>query len=138
MSKTTTSQVKDVFHLYKESFEKIQGHVEKTTAQYTQSFTNLQQEYLGAWKNFVNAAISVQQQYANKTGINTSTTEAVTKVVQDSTEEIIKAFDVQSKIAQTIMDAARQNVRTVGDNTTAFAELNQNIINSWISTWTKN
>lgn len=138
MSKTTSTTSKDIYDVYKVSFEKIKGHVEKATPQYLQSFTNLQQEHFGMWANFVNSALSIQQQYANKMGINTNATEAVTRVVQDSTEEIIKAFDAQSKIVQTALDATKQNLRTVSENATAFSELNQNIINSFISAWTKN
>ena len=138
MSKTTSPNSKDIFDVCKGSFEKIKGHVEKVTPQYLQSFTNLQQEYLGAWTNFVNSSLAIQQQYANKMGINTNSTEPITRVVQDSTDEIIKAFDVQNKIVQTALDATKQNLRTINENATAFAELNHNIVNSWLSTWTKN
>ena len=138
MSKSTSPTSKDIFDVCKGSFEKIKGHVEKVTPQYLQSFTNLQQEYLGAWTNFVNSSLAIQQQYANKMGINTNSTEPITRVVQDSTDEIIKAFDVQNKIVQTALDATKQNLRTINENATAFAELNHNIVNSWLSTWTKN
>jgi len=86
MSKTTSPNSKDIFDVYKGSFEKIKGHVEKVTPQYLQSFSNLQQEYFGTWTNFVNSALAIQQQYANKMGINTNTTEPITRVVQDSTD----------------------------------------------------
>jgi len=138
MSKPTSPNSKDIFDVYKGSFEKIRGHVEKVTPQYLQSFSNLQQEYFGVWTNFVNSALATQQQYANKMGINSNTTEPITRVVQDSTDEIIKAFDVQNKIVQTALDATKQNLRTINENATAFAELNHNIVNSWLSTWTKN
>jgi hypothetical protein len=138
MSKTTNTNSKDIFDVYRVSFEKIKGHVEKVTPQYLQSFTNLQQEYFGIWSNLVNSTLSIQQHYADKTGINTDATEPVARVVRDSTEEIIKAFDVQNKIAQTVLDATRQNLRIVSENATAFSELNQNIFNSWLSTWTRN
>jgi len=137
MSKTTSPNSKDIFDVYKGSFEKIKGHVEKVTPQYLQSISNLQQEYFGAWTNFVNSALAIQQQYANKMGINSNTPEPITRVVQDSTDEIIKAFDVQNKIVQTALDATKQNLRTINENATAFTELNHNIVNSWLSTWTK-
>ena len=138
MSKTTNTTSKDIFDVYRVSFEKIKGHVEKVTPQYLQSFTNLQQEYIGVWTNFVNSTLAIQQQYANKLGLNTNATEAVSKVVHDSTDEVIKCLDVQNKIAQTALDATKQNLRTINENATAFAELNQNVVNSWMSTWTKN
>ena len=138
MSKPTSTTSKDIFDVCKGSFEKIRGHVEKVTPQYLQSFTNLQQEYFGVWANFVNSALAIQQQYADKMGLNTNATEPITRVVQESTDEIIKAFDVQHKIVHTALDATKQNLRTINENATAFAELNRNIVNSWLSTWTKN
>lgn len=137
MSKTTSTTSKDIFDVYKVSFEKIKGHVEKVTPQYLQSFTNLQQEYLGVWTNVVNSALAIQQQYADKMGMNTNVTEPINRVVQESTDEIIKAFDVQHKIVHTALDATKQNLRTINENATAFAELNRNIVNSWLSAWTK-
>jgi len=137
MSKTTSTTSKDIFDVYKGSFEKIKGHVEKVTPQYLQSFTNLQQEYLGVWTNVVNSALAIQQQYADKMGLNTNVTEPINRVVQESTDEIIKAFDVQHKIVHTALDATKQNLRTINENATAFAELNRNIVNSWLSAWTK-
>ena len=138
MSKTANTTSKDIFDVYGDSFEKIRGHVEKVAPQYLQSFTNLQQECFGIWANFVNSALAIQQQYANKLELNTNTTEALAKVVHDSTDEIIKAFDVQNKIAHTALDATKQNLRTINENTTTYAELNQKIVNTWMSAWTKN
>ena len=138
MSKTTSANSKDIFDVYRVSFEKIKGHVEKVTPQYLQSFTNLQQEYFGVWTNFVNSTFAIQQQYANKMGLSTNTTEPITRVIQDSTDEIIRAFDMQHKIAHTALDATKQNLRTINENATAFAELNHSIVNSWLSAWTKN
>lgn len=138
MSRTTNTTSKDIFDVYRVSYEKIKGHVEKFAPQNLQSYTNLQQEFFGVWANFVNSTLAVQQQYANKIGLNTHSTEAVNKVVQDSTDEIIRSFDVQNKIAQTALDATRQNLRTINENAIAFIELNQNLLNSWMSAWTKN
>jgi len=138
MSKTTSPNSRDIFDVYKGSFEKIRGHVEKVTPQYLQSFSGLQQEYFGMWTNFVNSTLAIQQQYANKIGLSTNTTEPITRVVQDSTDEIIKVLDVQNKIVQTALDATKQNLKTINENATAFAEVNHNIVNSWLSTWSKN
>ena len=88
--------------------------------------------------NFVNSSLAIQQHYASKAGINTNATEALTKVVHDSTEEIVKSYDSQNKIAFTIIDATRQTLKTINENATAFAELNEKIVDSWISTWVKN
>ena len=138
MSKTASTTSKDIFDVCKDSFDKIRGHVEKVAPQYLQSFTNLQQEWIGVWGNFVNSALAIQQQYANKLGLNTNATEALVKVVHDSTDEIIKSIDVQNKLAHSAFDVSKQNLRTINENATTYTELNQKIINSWMSAWTKN
>ena len=128
---------KNVFAVYTQSFDKIHSNVEKATPQYLQAFTNLQQEYLATWSNFVHSVFSIQQHYAKKVGINASVPDNTAKAVHNVTDEIVKAFDVQNKVVQTALDATKQNVKTINDNATAFADLNQNIVNSWISAWNK-
>jgi len=131
------SETKDIYTESKHSFEKIRGNVEKTMPQYVQSLTNLQQEYFAAWGNFVSTAISNQQEYAQKIGIDLRAPEAAVKVVHDYTDGLIKAIDVQSKVLLTILDASRQTTKAISETTNSFSELNHNIANSWISTWPK-
>lgn len=134
MSKQTET-TKDVFAVYAKNFDKIHGNVEKATPQFLQAYTSLQQEFLTTWSNFVHSALAIQQQYATKLGINTNVPETTTAVVGDVADEIVKALDVQTKIVQTALDTTRQNIKTVNENANAFAELNQNMINSWVTAW---
>ena len=135
MSKTTP-ETKEIFVVYKQNIDKFFDDVEKTLPQYLQSITNLQQEYTEAWKNAFDSAVSLQQEYATKSGLNTNVPSAYIKMVNDATEEIIKARSVQNKIALATIDVARQNLKSFNDSTKAFSELNQNMLQSWISAWT--
>lgn len=134
MSKQNES-TKDVFAVYAKNFDKVRGNVEKVTPQFLQSFTSLQQEYLASWSNFVHGCLATQQHYANKMGVNTNAPENVTALIDYVTDEIVKTFDVQTKIIQTALDATRQNVKTTNENASAFSELNQNITNLWATAW---
>lgn len=131
----TTESTRDIFAVYTQCFDKIQGNVERTNPQVLQAITNLQQEYLAAYGNFVHNMITTQQNYVNKIGINTSAPEATTKVVYGITDEIIKGFDVQNKTVQTTLDATKQNIKSINENAASFATLTQSIVNSWISMW---
>ena len=82
----TTENTKDIFAVYTQCFDKIQSNVERANPQFLQSITNLQQECLAAYGNFVHNVITTQQNYVNKIGINTSAPEATTKVVYRSEE----------------------------------------------------
>ncbi len=133
----TKENAKDIYTEARHSFEKIHSNVEKATPQYLQSFTNLQQEYLAAWTNVVNSTIANQQEYFQKIGIDTRAPEQTTKVMRDTTDQITKVIDMQNKVATTFFDATRQNVRAINDTVSSLAELNHNIIESWISMWNR-
>lgn len=136
MSKTTAQESKEIYAVAKQNVEKYFDEVEKTVPQYLQSITNLQQEYTSAWKNAIESAISLQQEFVNKSGISTNVPSVVLKMINDTTEEAIKLRAVQNKIILAAIDTTRQNVKTFNDNAKAFAELNNNILQSWISAFT--
>ena len=137
MSTVKPTESKDIYAVSKQNVERFFDGVEKATPKNLQSITNLQQEYLEAWKNTINSTITLQREYANRSGLNTNVPQASLKVINDTTEEAIKAFSVQNQIALAAIDATQQNVKTFNDNAKAFADLNKNILQSWISAFTQ-
>ena len=135
MSKTTP-ETKDIFAVYKQNVDKYFSEIEKLAPQYLQSITNLQQEYTTAWKNVIESSISLQEEFVTKAGINANVPAAFTKILNDTTEELIKARAVQNKIMLAAIDTVHQNVKTFNDNVKTFAALNENILQSWISACT--
>ena len=133
---SSSTSSKDVFSTWKQTSDKYMDAVEKVIPSYHQSVTSLQQEYIQACENAIDSSIEFQRKFANKTGINTNVPEATLKAVRDSNEQVIKSFDVQSKMALATVDAARQNVQTFANNAKAFAELNNNVMQSWTSAFT--
>ena len=131
------TSTKDVFSSWKQTSDKYFDAVEKSIPSYHQSVTSLQQEYIQACDNAIESTIEFQRKFANKTGINTNVPEATLKAVRDTNEQVIKSFDVQSKMALAAVDAARQNVQTFANNAKAFAELNNNVMQSWTSAFTQ-
>ena len=134
---SSNTSSKDVFTTWKQTSDKYMDAVEKVIPSYHQSVTSLQQEYIQACENAVYSTIEFQRKFANKTGINTNVPEATLKAVRDTNEQVIKSFDVQSKMALAAVDAARQNVQTFANNAKAFAELNNNVMQSWTSAFTQ-
>tara|TARA_B100001245_G_C22552526_1_gene276340 strand:- start:43 stop:489 length:447 start_codon:yes stop_codon:yes gene_type:complete len=134
---SSNTSSKDVFSTWKQTSDKYMDAVEKVIPSYHQSVTSLQQEYIQACENAVDSTIEFQRKFANKTGINTNVPEATLKAVRDTNEQVIKSFDVQSKMALATVDAARQNVQTFANNAKAFAELNNNVMQSWTSAFTQ-
>jgi hypothetical protein len=127
---------KDVYAVSQQNVDKYFNGIKQSVPRYHQSVTNVQQEYLEAWENVINSTIAFQKEYATKTGVNTNVPSATLKAIRDTNEEIVKAYDVQNKIALASIDATQQNIKTFNDNAKAFADLNKNILQSWITTFT--
>ena len=138
MSKNETTQEspRDIFSAYQENVDKLFNDVKQSVPQYHQSITNVQQEYLQAFENVINSTITLQQEYVKKAGITANIPEATLKVIHDTTEEFVKATSLQNQITLTTIDATQQNIKTFNDNAKSFADLNRNILQSWISAFT--
>ena len=141
MSKNETIKVnsKDIFSVYQENVDKMFNGVKKSVPQYHQSITNVQQEYLQAFENMVDSSIAIQKEFVIKAGIASDVPSTTLKVIDDTTEEFVKASSIQNQIVLASIDATQQNIKTFNDNAKSFVELNKNILQSWISAFaTKN
>ena len=138
MSKNETTQEnpRDVFSAYQENVDRLFNGIKQSVPQYHQSITNVQQEYLQAYENMVDSSITLQKEYVKKTGIAADIPEVTLKVIHDTTEEFVKAASIQNQIALATIDVTQQNIKTFNDNAKAFADLNRNILQSWISVFT--
>ena len=137
-AKTTqnTNQSNDVFAIYKQNVQKYFESITKNTPQYFQATTHFQEECMKSAQKSFDAAITMQQEFAQKSGISTNIPDAAKSAIVDSNKQIIQASSTQNQIAKTVMDATTQNVKAFNDNVNAFTDLNKNIIQSWITTCT--
>jgi hypothetical protein len=138
MSKNEQTQTnpKDAFSVYQQNVDKMFTSIKQSVPQYHQSITNVQQEYLQAYENIVDSSITLQKECAKKSGIAANIPEAALKVMRDTTEEIVKAASIQNQMALATIDATQQNIKTFNDNAKSFADLNKNIMQSWITAFT--
>jgi hypothetical protein len=137
MSKNEQTQgTKDLFSVFQENVDKLFTGIRQSVPQYHQSITNVQQEYLQAYQNIVNSTITIQKEYIKKSGIATTTPQQTLQVIHDTAEEFVKATSIQNQITLATIDATQQNIKTFNDNAKSFADLNRNILQSWISTFT--
>ncbi len=138
MSKNEQTQgtPKDVFSVYQQNVDKFFTSIKQSVPQYHQSITNVQQEYLQAYENIVDSSFTMQKEIAKKSGIAANIPEATLKVIHDTTDEFVKAASMQNQIALATIDATQQNIKTFNDNAKSFADLNKNVLQSWISAFT--
>lgn len=134
--KEFNTESKEIHSTYKHSADRFFDEMEKSIPQYHQSITNLQRSYIAAWKKAVEAAISINQEFATKCGISTGVTSAMTKMVNSTTEEIVKAQALQNKAILTAIDATQQSINTFNENVKLFTGLDQGLMQYWIQACT--
>ena len=137
-AKTTqnTNQSNNVFAIYKQNVQKCFDSISKNTPQYFQTTTHFQEECMKAAQKSLDAAITMQQEFAQKSGLSTDIPEAAKTVIVDFNKQVIQASNIQNQIVKTTVDTTTQNVKTFNDNVATFTDLNKNIIQSWITTCT--
>jgi hypothetical protein len=138
MSKNEQTQgtPKDIFSVYQQNVDKFFTSIKQSVPQYHQSITNVQQEYLQAYENIFDSSFTMQKEFVRKSGIAANIPEATLKVIRDTTDEFVKATSMQNQIALATIDATQQNIKTFNDNAKSFADLNRNVLQSWISAFT--
>ncbi len=131
-----TNQPNDVFAIYKQNVQKCFESVTKNTPQYFQATTHFQEECVKAAQKSFDAAITMQQEFAQKSGLSSDVPDAAKTVIVDFNKQIIQASSIQNQIVKTVIDATTQNVKSFNDNVSTFTDLNKNIIQSWITSCT--
>ena len=134
MSTQTSSS--DAYSMYKQNVQKYFENISKITPQYFQSVTDLQKECIKTCEKTINTSVSMQEEFAKKTGIATEIPSAAKNTIVDTNKQIVQASTVGNQLLKTTIDATVQNIKTYNDNISAFAELNKNIIQSWTTSFT--
>jgi len=70
----------------------------------------------------------IQRQYAEQMGLNTSSVDLLTQIIQRMAEEISRAFEMQNNIVQTFLETSRQNIKRLNENTTMYTEWQKKFI----------
>ena len=132
-TQTKNTQTSNVYSMYKQNVQKYFENISKITPQYFQAITQLQEEGMKTCEKTINATVSVQQEFAKKAGITTEVPDAARTAIIDTNKQIVQASTLNNQLVQTSIDTTVQNIRTFSDNINSFAELNKNIIQSWIN-----
>ena len=122
---------------------KIADEISKLQPQYTQSISNLQQEYIQLIKEFVNKAFAAQRNWAGssintpKTSYTTTTyapyIEQIKRQTNEITSQALSVFDTSNQLAINAINAARENLKLYGKAVDAVTEFNNNVANAWTS-----
>ena len=135
-SKSTQTHASNVYSIYTQNVQKYFENISKITPQYFQSITQFQEECKKTCEKTINAAVSVQQEFATKLGISTEIPNDARIAIVDTNKQIVQASTLGNQLTKTTIDATVQNIRTFGENINAFVELNRSIIQSWVNPFT--
>ena len=134
---STQTQNSDAYTLYKQNVQKYFENITKQTPQYFQSITHLQDECMKTCEKAINATVSMQQEFAKKSGMKTDIPDSAKTAIIDTNKQIVQASTINNQLVKTTIDATVQNIKTFNDNVNAFADLNKNIIQSWMTPFTQ-
>ena len=134
---STQTQTTDAFSTYKQNVQKYFENISKITPQYFQSITYLQEECFKACEKAINTSVSLQQEFAKKTGISTEIPSSAKTAFVDANKQFVQASTLGNQFVKTTIDATVQNMKTFNDNVNAYVELNKNIIQNWITPFTQ-
>ena len=137
MAMSTQTQTTDAFSTYKQNVQKYFENISKITPQYFQSVTYLQEECFKACEKAINTSVSLQQEFAKKTGISTEIPSSAKTAFVDANKQFVQASTLGNQFVKTTIDATVQNMKTFNDNVNAYVELNKNIIQNWITPFTQ-
>jgi len=124
---------KDIFSICTKNVEKFFSEVEKSVPKYQESAAELQKNYIAAWKNVINSAIALEQEYATKAGLRVDVPEATIDAVRTITRQTSDALAAQNKAVTNSSEATKQAFNAFNENTKSFASLNRNIMGFMMS-----
>ena len=124
---------KDIFSVCTKNVEKFFSEVEKLTPKYQESAGELQKNYIAAWKNVINSAIALEQEYATKAGLRVDVPDAAMEAVRTITRQASDALEAQNKAVANSAEATKQAFNAFNENTKSFASLNRNIMGYMMS-----
>ena len=133
---STQTQSNNVYSMYKQNVQKYFENISKKSPQYFQAATDLQNECIKTCEKTITASVSVQQEFAKKTGITTEIPSAARTAIIDINKQIVQASTVNNQLAKTAIDTTVQNIQAFSNNINSFAELNNNIVQSWTTPFT--
>jgi len=128
MMSKPTEESKNIFTECKKITEKFFNEIDKSSPVYHQITTDIQRGYLDAWKNVINSSISIEQEYADKAGLNVSMPEETMKAIQNMLERATNAYQSQNKFVLDSTEASKKVFDVFSENTKIFSALNKNMM----------
>ena len=133
---TGSTEVTNLCNTATQNCIRIVDELTKAQPQYTQSVSNLQQDYVAAAKNTIQNIGSVQKMFASNVNFPIVTPQYTDEFVKRSneiTDNIVRAFRINNQLTVNAINAAAENFKTVNRTIDSVTEFNSSAAKAWNS-----
>jgi hypothetical protein len=130
------SEITNLYEIATQNCIRILDEPAKAQPQYTQSVSNLQDDYVAAAKNTMQNMVSVQKMLASNVNFPIVTPQYADEFVKRSneiTENIVRALRINSQLTVNAINAAAENFRTFNRTIDSVTESNTRAAKAWNS-----
>ena len=110
--------------------------IEHTIPHLQQTLFDFQNEFYKTWKNSINANISLQKEFIRKSGFNSKLPDSMQKMIDTMNTENYKFRSLYNKTLIKSIETGKENIKIWNENATTFVDLNQKIMQYWMSVFT--
>jgi chromosome condensin MukBEF complex kleisin-like MukF subunit len=97
---STQTQSSDAYVMYKQNVQKYFENITKLTPQYFQSITHLQDECMKTCEKTISATVSMQQEFAKKSGMKTDIPDSAKTAIVDTNKQIVQASTINNQLVK--------------------------------------
>lgn len=127
---------KNSFDMIERLSKKYFLEIEHTIPHLQQTLFDFQNEFYKTWKNTINANISLQKEFTSKSGLHSKLPDPIQKMLESVNNENYKFRSLYNKNIIKSIETGKENIKVWNDNATTFVDLNQKIMQYWISAFT--
>ena len=124
----------EFFNSCTESMDQIFSAYCESLNNFNKSIYETQKEIMKGWENFFKDSSGIQKQLSEKSGVNNSVPENVSGILENTIEEFIKVNKVRDQVILETVDMTKRNIQTFNEGIKTFSELNNDMLNLWLST----
>ena len=124
------------FEIIEKLSKKYFLEIEHTIPHLQQTMFDFQNEFYKTWKNAINANISLQKEFTTKSGLNSKLPEPMHKMIENMNNKNFKFRSIYNKNIIKSIETGKENMKIWNDNVTTFIDLNQKIMQYWMSAFT--
>jgi uncharacterized protein (UPF0305 family) len=135
-ARTGSTEVTNLYEIAIQNCIRILDELAKAQPQYTQSFSNLQHDYVLAAKNTIQNMVSIQKMLASNVNFPIVTPQYADEFVKrlnEIAENMVNAIRINNQLTVNAINAAAENFRALNRTIDSVREFNTTAAKAWNS-----